>query len=102
MVQSNALKMGNDPESNRQNLARRRNGENVLKPIWENRRYFEGSGTGSATVIIPCDPNALLERLDLLMASKAAGNTGVRNELVSICDELKRQNIINANMYKKK
>ena len=35
------------------------------------------------------------------MASKAAGNTGVRNELVSICDELKRQNIINANMYKK-
>ena len=101
MVQSNALKMGNDPESNRPKSSKAKKWRNVLKPIWEKRRYFEGSGTGSATVIIPCDPNALLERLDLLMASKAAGNTGVRNELVSICDELKRQNIIDANMYKK-
>ena len=101
MVQSNALKMGNDPERNRPKASKGHKWRYVLKPIWEKRRYFEGSGTGSATVIIPCDPNALLERLDLLMASKAAGNTGVRNELVSICDELKRQNIINANIYKK-
>ena len=28
------------------------------------------------------------------MASKVAGNTGVRNELVSVCDELLRQNLI--------
>ena len=105
MVQSNALKMGNDPESNRPKSSKAKKWRNVLKPIWEKRRYFEGSGTGTTTttttVIIPCDPNALLERLDLLMASKAAGNTGVRNELVSICDELKRQNIIDTNMYKK-
>ena len=39
------------------------------------------------TIILPCDPIALVERLDILMASKAAGNTGVRNELVSVCDE---------------
>ena len=31
---------------------------------------------------------------DILMASKAAGNTGVRNELVSVCDELLRQKLI--------
>ena len=103
MVQSNALKIGNDPESNRPKSSKAKKWRHVLKPIWEKRRYFEGSGTGTTTttVIIPCDPNALLERLDLLMASKAAGNTGVRNELVSICDELKRQHIIEANMYKK-
>ena len=50
-------------------------------------------------VIIPSDPNALLERLDLLMASKGAGNTGVGNEIVSICDKLKRQNILDVNAY---
>ena len=68
-----------------------------MKPIWEKRRYFEGSGT----VIIPSNPNASLETLGLLMASKKAGNTGVRNELVSICDELKRQKITESNTYKK-
>ena len=41
---------------------------------------------------LPSDPNALCERLELLMASKQAGNTGFRNEIVSICDELLRQN----------
>ena len=55
-------------------------------------------GTG---IIIPSDPNALLERLDLLLESQEAGHTGVRNELVSICDELKRQGVINADEYKK-
>ena len=52
------------------------------------------------TIILPCDPIALVERLDILMASKAAGNTGVRNELVSICDELLRQNLIDKHKYK--
>ena len=47
-----------------------------------------------STIILPCDPIALVERLDVLMASKAAGNTGVRNELVTVCDELLRQKLI--------
>ena len=34
-----------------------------------------------STIILPCDPIALVERLDILMASNAAGNTDVRNEL---------------------
>ena len=34
-------------------------------------------------------------------ASQAAGHTGVGNELTSICDELKRQGVINADAYKK-
>ena len=69
----------------------------MLKPIWGERAKYEGKGV----VIIPSDPNALLDRLDLLMASKRAGNTGVRNEIVSICDELKRQQILDVNAYKK-
>ena len=35
---------------------------------------------------LPSDPNALCERLELSMAAKQAGNTGFRNEIVSICD----------------
>ena len=34
------------------------------------------------------------------MASKAVGNTGVRNELVSVCDALLRQNLIYKHKYK--
>ena len=33
-------------------------------------------------IYLPSDPNALFDRLDLLLASKHAGNTGLRNELV--------------------
>ena len=61
----------------------------ILKTIWDNRKEYEGSGV----IVIPNDPNTLLERLDLLLASQEAGNTGVGNELVSICDELKRQGV---------
>ena len=51
-------------------------------------------------MILPCDPIALVERLDIMMASKAAGNTGVRNELLAVCDELLRQNLIDKHKYK--
>ena len=61
------------------------------------RKEFDGKGI----VIMSSDPNALLERLDLLLASQEAGHTGVRNELVSICDELKRQGVLDAGTYKK-
>ena len=60
-------------------------------------KKFEGKGT----VIMSSDPNVLLKRLDLLLASQKAGNTGVGNELVSICDELKRQGVLNTTAYKK-
>ena len=56
---------------------------------------------GKGVVVISSDPNALLERLDLLLASKEAGHTGVGNELVSICDELKRQGVLDPKSYKK-
>ena len=68
---------------------------NIVGPIWAEKT------AGSGVVVIPSDPNALLERLDLLLASQEAGHTGVRNELVSICDELKRQGVLDTKAYKK-
>ena len=50
---------------------------------------------------LPSDPNALCEWLELLMASKQAGNTGLRNEIVSIYDEFLRQKILSRDAYKK-
>lgn len=42
------------------------------------------------------DPNELVDRLRLLYSSLAAGNTGVRNEIISICGEL-----VEAGIFKK-
>ena len=57
--------------------------------------------TGSGLKFLSSDPNALIERFDLLFSSKKAGHTGVRNEIVSILDELKRQGVLKTNDYKK-
>ena len=57
-------------------------------------------GTGLPK-ILPSDPNALIDRFNLLFSSKKAGHTGVRNEIVSILDELKRQGVLKTNEYKK-
>ena len=68
----------------------------ILRPIWYGKEEYEGKGV----IVIPSNPNTLLETLDLLFASQEVGHTGVRNELVSICDELKRQGVLDANAYK--
>ena len=75
-----------------------------FSPIWHRGRFAEWREEGyegKGIVIMPSDPNALLERLDLLLASLKAGHTGVGNELVSICDELKRQGVLDKDAYKK-
>ena len=116
MVITNALHRNNDednphPKGNHKSFK----WEKVVRPIWYRKKGgvfrnpkegFEYIGeikypTGSGVVVIPSDPNALLERLDLLLASQEAGHTGIRNELVSICDELKRQGVLDTNSYKK-
>ncbi|KAL4709402.1 hypothetical protein ACJJTC_001198 [Scirpophaga incertulas] len=40
------------------------------------------------------DPNELVERLKLLIASRDAGNTGLHNEIISIIEELRESKII--------
>ena len=109
MIMTNALHINNDednphPKGNHKTYK----WLNIIRPIWfrkkrvvyrfpKKKEGYEGKGV----VVIPSDPNALLERLDLLLASQEAGHTGVRNELVSICDELKRQGVLDTNSYKK-
>ena len=63
----------------------------------------KGTGLSKADSpkILPSDPNALINRFDLLFSSQKAGHTGVRNEIVSILDELKRQGVLKTNEYKK-
>ena len=95
MINTNAMHYANNPNKPKSNKDYR--WKNVIKPIWNKRKEYGGKGV----IVIPSDPNALLERLDLLLASQEAGHTGVGNELVSICDELKRQEVIGADTYKK-
>ena len=63
--------------------------------------YTLPSTSGTGLKILSSDPNALIDRFDLLFSSKKAGHTGVRNEIVSILDELKRQGVLKTNEYKK-
>ena len=97
MIKTNALRVDNKPESKKPKSSKADKWKYLLSDIWANRREYEGKGV----VVIPSDPNTLLERLDLLLASKEAGHTGAENELVSICDELKRQGVLDTRSYKK-
>ena len=98
MVKTNALHRDYNPTNPLPRGSKSDIWKNMLAPIWHTReKYYEGKGV----VIMSSDPNALLERLDLLLASQEAGHTGVVNKLVSICDELKRQGVLDTNAYKK-
>ena len=98
MIKTNALHRDYDPTNPNPIGSKSNKWKNILAPIWHTReKSYEGKGI----IIMSSDPNALLERLDLLLASQKAGHTGVGNELVSICDELKRQGILDTKAYKK-
>ena len=92
MIMTNALHRNNDENNPNPKASRSYKWVDILSPIWFRKKGYiipkkkEGY-KGEGVVVIPSDPNALLERLDLLLASQEAGHTGVRNELVSICDE---------------
>ena len=100
---TNVLHHNNNPHSSHAKSSGGYKWNNILTYIWhtgefpKKKKGYEGEGV----VAIPSDPNALLERLDLLLASQEAGHTGVRNKLVSICDELKRQGVLDTKTYKK-
>ena len=106
LLKTNVLHRNFDPENPYPRASSSYKWENILRPIWDEITAGKGlpkppKTKGSGVVVIPSDPNALLERLDLLLASQEAGHTGVRNELVSICDELKRQGVLDMKAYKK-
>ena len=105
LFKTNAMNEDFDPNNPYPRSSKSYKWQNIISLIWAEKtagkefkkKYYQGKGV----VVIPSDPNALLERLDLLLASQEAGNTGVRNELVSICDELKRQGVLDMKAYKK-
>ena len=103
LLKTNAIHLDDNPYNRRaKGNYRGDKWENIIRPIWKEimKKMDEKEYEGEGVVVIPSDPNALLERLDLLLASQKAGHTGVRNELVSICDELKRQGVLDTNGYK--
>ena len=102
MHSTNALWRNNNGSETKPKANKSRKWRHILESIWDEKDLFTGSGLtpSVSTIILPSDPVALVERLDILMASKAAGNTGVRNELVSVCDELLRQKLIDKHKYK--
>ena len=95
MLKTNALHRDNHPENLYPKISKSEKWVNLLSPIWHSRYKYDGKGV----VFISSDANALLERLDLLLANKKASHTNVGNELVSICDELKRQGVLDTRSY---
>jgi len=91
---TNAMRQPNNPSKPKSSKSEKY--KKIIKPIW-----YKKLGEGISTIIIPQDPNELAEMLNLRLASFKAGNTGVRNEIVGICDELLRQNVIDKDSYKK-
>ena len=89
---TNALRRNNDETETKPNANKSWKWKHILKPIWDEMDLYTLNGITPSdhTITLPSNPIALVERLDIMMASKAAGYTGVRKELVSVCDELLR------------
>ena len=115
LKQTNTIYHNNNPMSNKPKSSKGEKWKKLIKPIWDDIKK-EGTGgkggkgkgedpkpgtSGTGLKILPSNPNALIDRFDLLFSSQKAGHTGVRNEIVSILDELKRQGVLKTNEYKK-
>ena len=74
MLKTNALHQDNDP-NNPHPKSSSSDKWKLLRDFWFDKEKYEGKGV----VVIPSDPNALLKRLDLLLASQEVGHTGVGN-----------------------
>ena len=125
LIQTNAINQKNDPKNPKPKSSSSNKWKYIIKPIWEviklakkekgkGKEYKEfeepdedeptpgtSKAKGYGLKFLSSDPNALIDRFDLLFSSKKAGHTGVKNEIVAILDELKRQKVINVNEYKK-
>ena len=86
MKKTNALHQNNDPNNKRPKSSTSKKYKEIIKPIWS---ALKGSGLED-----------LIDRFDLLMASKKAGNTGVTDELLDIVNKLLNENIINKKEHK--
>ena len=104
LVNTNAIV---NPETGKVRSSSGEKYRNIIKPIYD--EYLkpkksttapQKNGKGITNRLMPSDPNALVEMLTLRVASYQAGNTGVRNEIVDISDELLRLGILDKASYK--
>ena len=98
LTKTNAMSQPNKP--NKPKSSRSVKYAKIIKPIWDDYMKLRGK-TGSGIITIPSDPNELVKQLELRIYSYKAGNTGVRNEIVGMTDELLRQGVITKDEYKK-
>ena len=104
LLLTNTIYQGNNPNTKKPKSNKSPKWKNIISLIWkaikeqQEEEYEEyedddpqPSTSGTSLKILPSDPNALIDRFDLLFSSQNAGHTGVRNEIVSILDELKRR-----------
>ena len=119
LVQTDTIYQDNNPNNTKPKSSKGSKWNNLISPVWDKIKPKkkekkkkkrqqdpedddpQPSTSGTGLTILPSDPNALIDRFDLLFTSQKAGHTGVRNEIVSILYELKRQGVINVNDYKK-
>jgi hypothetical protein len=114
--QTDAMRQDKNP--NRPKSSRSAKYSKIIRPIWDRSHApyvgntaelspvppYRGEGVrvnkGTSAIVLPSDPNELVNMLSLRMASYKAGNNGVRNEIVSICDTLKNMKVLDNNTYK--
>jgi hypothetical protein len=115
MYKTNAMHQNNDPKNPMPKSSGGVKYKEIIKPIWQKRpsqltirevanlepeEFSTPTASSTSKVITISDnPNELLEKYGLLMTSKKAGNTGVRNELVAITDALFKKKIITKEQY---
>ena len=98
LVETKAMEYDENP--NKPKASRSEKWQTIVSKIWEKFKSDTKVKKGNGVLILPSDPNALVKRFTLSVAAWYAGNKGSRNEAVSICDELLRQNRINKEEYK--
>ena len=91
MKQTHAIHQDNDPNNKRPKSSTSKKWKEIIKPVWLALKGTTGNGL---------NPEDLIDRFDLLMASKEAGNTGVTDELKEIADRLYNENVINKKEHK--
>src|SRR6218665_147970 len=73
---TNVMKQPNNPSKPKSSRSEKY--KNIIKPIWESK----SKTTLGNDIILPQDPDALVNMLHLRVSSFKAGNTGARNEIV--------------------
>ena len=96
LVFTNTMKQKNNPSSTKPKSSTSKKYQKLIKPIWDSQKEIDleqSSITGSGL-------NDLIERFDLLMASKKSGHSNVKDEMISILNKLLKEKVIDKKEHK--